>query len=188
MPFVNLVCARCTAENHPASRFCSSCGLPLGSAEPDVDAALEALGPYESPEPADPDVRHAIREFVEAAGFEATPAGHGWRLVVSLRKDRRQAVYVGSIGTDPDGRGIVSLVSVCGPATARDAGSLLKLNAMAVEAHFAIKVLRGEEYFIVAGNLTVAALAGTDPASLVRRVAAAADGLEERLTRGRDLF
>jgi len=37
MPFSTITCARCTAENHASSRFCTSCGLPLGSTERTAD-------------------------------------------------------------------------------------------------------------------------------------------------------
>ena len=119
----------------------------------DAGAGTDALGPYEVPEPADPDVARLIREFVRRAGYESSPSGQGWQIVVPLRLDRRQAVYVGPAGTDAEGRAILALVSVCGPANDRDCRTLLKLNARIVEGHFAIRVLRGEEYFVVIENL-----------------------------------
>ncbi|HEX8202384.1 MAG TPA: hypothetical protein VF590_18045 [Isosphaeraceae bacterium] len=183
-----VACARCTTGNHPASGFCRGCGLPLGVAEPDAEAGSDALGPYEAPEPADPDLDGLLRALVGRSGFEAAPFGHGWRLDVPLQLDRKQAVYVGPVGTDPEGRAILALVSVCGPARERDARGLLKLNARAVEGHFAIKVLRGEEYFVVIHNMAAEALAHLDPAGLVRRIAETADTLEDRLSRGRDLY
>ncbi len=116
------------------------------------------------------------------------PAGHGYRLVVPLPTDRTQGVSVGYVGADRDGRPIIALVSVCGPANHRDSGSLLKLNAVTVEGHFAIKVLRGEEYYVVIRNLTPEMAFEADATSLVERIAELADGLEDRMTRGRDLF
>ena len=188
MTVLLISCARCTVGNHASTRFCIQCGLPLGSATPDAVAALEALGPYEAPEPADPDTSRLLRELAHRAGFDARPAGHGWRLDVLLHLDRRQAVYVGYVGNDPEGRSILSLVSVCGPANDRDGRKLLKLNARTVEGHFAIRVLRGEEYFVVIENLTADSVEHIDPSPLVRRIAETADGLEDRLTRGLDLY
>ncbi len=155
---------------------------------PDAEAGSDALGPFEAPEPADPDTFRLLREFVGRSGYEAGSAGHGWRMVVPLQLDRQQAVYVGHAGTDPEGRPILSLVSVCGPASDRDAQILLKLNARRVEGYFAIKVLRGEEYFVVIQNLAADALANQDAGGLVRRIAEAADRLEDRLSRGLDLY
>jgi hypothetical protein len=57
-----------------------------------------------------------------------------------------------------------------------------------VEGHFAIKILRGEEYFVVIQNMPVETTSSIDIAGLVYRIARTADSLEEKLTRGRDLF
>ncbi|WP_422930814.1 hypothetical protein [Singulisphaera sp. PoT] len=188
MPSSTFACARCATGNHISSRFCVVCGLPLGAAMPDVDAGSDALGPYEAPEPADPDVTRIIREIVARSGYEAGPSSHGWRIVVPLQLDRKQAVYLGHASTDREGRSILSLVSVCGPANDRDARILLKHNARSVEWHFAIKVLRGEEYFVVIQNLASDTIAAFDPMSIVRRIAEAADSLEDRLSRGLDIY
>jgi len=187
MSLTNIACARCANGNHYTSRFCVSCGLPLG-AKPDAEAGIDALGPYEAPEPADADTSRLILDLVQRAGFEASPSSYGWRVVVPMPLDRRQAVYLGHAGVDREGRSLLSLVSVCGPANDRDARVLLKLNARSVEGHFAIKVLRGEEYFVVIENLASGAVDQLDPAQLIRRIAEKADGLEERLSRGLDLY
>jgi hypothetical protein len=188
MLIVVITCARCTETNHPSTRYCLKCGLPLGSMLPDAGAGADALGPYEIPEPADLDATRAIRDLVARSGFEGTPSGHGWRMVVPLHLDRRQAVYAGYAGTDADQRPIVSLVSISGPANDRDARILLKLNARSVEGHFAIKTLRGEDYFVVIQNLAVDQASRADAPSLVRRIAESADELEDRMSRGRDLY
>jgi hypothetical protein len=185
---MTITCARCALSNHPSNRFCVGCGLPMGAVEADAEAGVEALDPYEAPEPTDPDTSRLIHELIARSIFEASPAGHGWRLVVPLPFDRQQAVYVGPAGTDSEGRPILALISICGPANDRDARILLKLNARSVEGHFAIKVLRGEEYFVVVQNLAAEAVEQIDPTALVRRIAEAADGLEDRLSRGRDLY
>ncbi len=183
---ITIGCARCTHANHPSERFCDCCGLPLGSAEPDSEASLDALGPYEAPEPADQGVEAALRDLVLRAGVPAAPAGHGFRLVVPLRPGRKQAVYIGPAGSDPDDRPIVAFASVCGPANARDTRNLMMLNARVVEGHFAIRVLRGEEYFMVIHNVPVALIPQLDAERVVQRIAQTADRLEERLSRGRD--
>jgi hypothetical protein len=188
MPAATIVCARCTLANHISARYCADCGLPLGALQADIEAGADALEPYEVPEPADPDVARLILEFVKRTRYDATAAGRGWQIVVPLTLDRKQAVYVGPAGTDAEGRALMTLVSVCGPVNDRDCRSLLKLNARIVEGNFAIRVLRGEEYFVVIENLAVDALRSLEPGALVRRVAERADGLEDRLSRGRDIY
>ncbi len=188
MTAFTILCARCTVANHNSNRFCDTCGLPLGAAEADADAGLDALGLYEAPDWADADLTPAVRNFVERSAFDFRPCGHGWCLTVPQESGRKQAVYVGATGTDSEGRTIVSLVSVCGPANVRDARIVLMLNARTVEAHFAVKVLRGEEYFVVVHNRPAALLAEVEPGPLVERVARLADGLERRISAGGDLY
>ncbi|MDX2039229.1 MAG: hypothetical protein SFX72_21460 [Isosphaeraceae bacterium] len=188
MSVAMIFCARCASGNHSSSRFCLHCGLPLGAVQPDAAAGADALGPYEAPDPADAHTDRTIRELVQRAGFETAPAGHGWRVVVPLELDRCQVVYVGFAGTDPEGRPILSLVSICGPANDRDTRILLKLNARMVEGHFAIRHLRGEEYFVVIHNVAVELVANHDARALIARIAETADDLEDRLLRGRDLY
>jgi hypothetical protein len=188
MSSVMIPCARCASGNHSSERFCGGCGLPLGAGMPDAVAGSDALGPFEAPEPDDPDAFRLIREFVVRSGFESGASSHGWRMLVPLPLDRHQAVYVGYAGIDPEGRSILSLVSVCGPSNARDTRIALKLNAKSVEGHFAIKVLRGEEYFVVIQNVPSDTVETIDAGALVRRIAETADSFEERLSRGRDLY
>jgi hypothetical protein len=185
---ITIVCARCTLPNHVSERYCSCCGLPLGAVLADAGAGTDALGPYEVPDPADPDVARLIKDFVRRAAYESNPSAQGWQIVVPLRQDRKQAVYLGPAGTDADGRAILGLVSVCGTVNDRDCRTLLKLNARIVEGHFAIRVLRGEEYFVVIENLPAEVLASVDAQALVHRIAELADGLEERLSRGGDVY
>jgi hypothetical protein len=83
---------------------------------------------------------------------------------------------------------LLALVSVCGPANDRDLRILLKLNARMTDGHFAIRVLRGEEYFVVIENLSLDTSASVDPRRIVHRIAELADGLEDRLSRGRDVY
>ncbi len=188
MTLLTIACARCAGLNHGADRHCAGCGLPLGSAAPDAVAGFDAIEPHEAPGPSDADSSQWITSFARSAGYEAAPTARGWRLVVPLGSDRRQAVYVGPAGTDSEGRAILSLVSVCGPANERDCRRLLKLNARMVDGLFAVRVLRGEEYFVVIENLPIERLPVLDPAGLVRRVAETADSLEDRLSRGGDVY
>ncbi|WZO99546.1 hypothetical protein EP7_001153 [Isosphaeraceae bacterium EP7] len=188
MPYTTFACARCDTGNFESDRFCAGCGIPLGIPRPDADVAREALGDYEPPDPSDADASRALRNWVGGTGLQVTPSSHGYRVIVPLPLDRKQAVYAGLAGHDAQGRSIIALVSICGPANDRDARALLKLNARAVEGHFAIRVLRGEEYFVVIQNFHADHLEGADPADLVRRIAERADGLEDRLSRGLDLY
>lgn len=188
MPFSKILCARCGTENHGANRFCTGCRIPLGSIEPDADAGTDILCAFEAPGPSTIDVDRLLREVVARTGFPSSPARQGWRITVTLEDNRRQLVYLGHVGTDITRHPIVGFVSVCGPANDRDARILLKVNANAVHSHFAIRTLRGEEYFVVIRNVRAEDLPELDAAELVRGIAESADCMEGRLMRGKDLY
>jgi hypothetical protein len=160
----------------------------LGSAEADADISLDPLGPYEAPDPADNHVNAVVLDLVRRSEQPASPSGHGWRLVVPARSDRKQAVYVGYSGINSDDSPLITLVSVSGPANERDARTLLKWNARVYNGHFAVRVLRGEEYFVFLHNLEAALVPHVQIPSLVQHIARTADQLEDRLSRGRDLY
>jgi hypothetical protein len=183
-----LLCARCTRPNLETSRFCDRCGLPLGAPEADASAVHDVFGASESPEPGELPIDRALHELAARSGFEAQPFGSGWCLSVELPLDRRQAVFLGPAHIDAAGRTLLGLVSVCGPANERDTRTLLKLNARMADAHFAIRVLRGEEYFVVIQHIGLDQAGAIDIERLVESMARLADGLEDRLTRGRDRF
>jgi hypothetical protein len=183
-----VACARCTQANHPANRFCELCGLPLGRPEADTSIEFDAIDVYEAPDPTDNHAEEQLRDLVARSGYPVSPAGRGWRVVVGLPGQRRQAVYLGHAGTDGDDQSILTLVSVCGPASDRDLRTLLKLNARMIEGHFAVRTLRGEEYIVVIHNVRAEHVLRLDVERLVRRIAETADRLEGQLSRGRDLY
>jgi hypothetical protein len=181
-------CPRCAVPNLSTDRFCGTCGLPLGTPAADSDPGTSLFEPCEPSEPGDRPAQVALRDLVGRCGLTAAPAGAGWRLVVPLDGNRRQAVHLAHVGCDADERAILALASVVGPANERDLRDLLRLNARVVEGHFAIRVLRGEEYFVVIHNIAAECASQLDAAALVRRIAMTADRLEERLSRGRDRY
>lgn len=181
-------CPRCAESNISTDRYCGLCALPLGTAAADTDSGLEVIEPCEPPDLLDQPSQLALRDLARRCGHPTTPSGSGWRVVVPLQSDRKQAVYLALAGCDAEERPILALASVAGPANERDLRVLLRLNARAVEGHFAIRVLRGEEYFVVIHNVAADRADQIDAARLVRRVAEAADRLEDRLSRGRDVY
>lgn len=190
-PSQSVVCDRCGHANLTLVVFCERCGLPMGSAPPDAVAGRDALGSTEEldPELMNPIHRRVVHEFVARTGFEATPVPRGWRVTVDLPGGRHQVVYAGLVGFNRDHEPVLGLISICGPANDRDARRLLQINSATVDGHFAIKTLRGEDYFVALHNMTIAAGgAHPNPSRLVRHLAETADQLESRLSRGGDIF
>ena len=155
----------------------------MGAVLADAGAGTDALGPYELPDPADPDVARLILDFVRRADTRPTPRARAGRPSFRYGWTANRPSISARPGPTPTVGRSSPLVSVCGPVNDRDCRTLLKLNARIVEGHFAIRVLRGEEYFVVIENVPADALSSIDAHALVRRIAELADGLEERLSR-----
>lgn len=155
---------------------------------PDGDAWIDALESGETPAITEPGLDLHLLDLVKRSGYEIAAVRHGWRIVVPLPDGRKQSVYAGHAGTDSDKRPILGLISICGPANDRDPRRLLKFNASMADGHFAIKVLRGEEYFVVVDNFPAESVPSLDVQKTVRHIAETADGLERRLTGGLDVY
>ena len=191
-----VTCAKCAAENDPAARCCTRCGLPFNSPLPDNDPAVanSSEASFDPPDTAtfeavSLDLMRVIHDFAVRSGFELHRIPrHGYRLTVQLPNERHQAVYIGHIGADRENRPTIGLISVCGTVNDRDCRSLLKQNAITVDGHFAIKTLRGEDYFVYVLNITADYARIVDAHHLVRRIAETADQMEQRLSRGKDVF
>ena len=186
---VTIVCARCTLANHVSERFCSDCGLPMGALQPDAEAAYDALEPYEAPEPADPDVARLDHRFRQAdaattpipraaAGRSSSRCGSiASRRSMSGRREPTPRDGRSSAWSRSAGRSTTAIAAPCSSSTRASSRDISPSGC-----------LRGEEYFVVIENLAVDMLNSIDAARLVRRVAEVADGLEDRLSRGRDLY
>lgn len=154
----------------------------------DGDAWLDAFEGSELPAASEPELDRILLDLVRRSGYEMAAVRHSWRLIIPLAEGRKQAVYAGHAGTDSDKQPILCLISICGPANDRDLRRLLQFNASMSQGHFAIRVLRGEEYFVVLDNFPAESAPGIDARKLVRHIAETADGLERRLTGGLDVY
>ena len=187
MMAVTFACARCARPNHPSTRSARAAACPSGTAQARRRGRPRRPGPLRGPRPGRPRPVPSCATWSPGAGSRrprsATAGGWSSRCRSTAagrlprpRRDRRR------------GPALIGLVSVCGPANDRDARLLLKLNARAVEGHFAIKTLRGEEYFVVVRTILAESPRPNRRRRPRPRIAQAADGLEDRLSRGRDLY
>ena len=101
------------------------------------------------------------------SGLEVVTSGHGWAYV-SSRLDRKQAVYIGRPAPMPTAWPCLAGVDLRAGQRPR-LPHLLKHNARMADGHFAIRVLRGEEYFVVIENLAVEAATAIDPQAMMPR-------------------
>jgi len=162
---------------------------PAPTAAPPLAAVPAAGGGLDFGDlaPATIDPKSLMRSVASAAGWQAQETGDAWQIVVPIGALRKQTVIVQFGIKDDEGHDLISITSVCGPASDKNAMALLRYNTKMVHGAFAVQATPSGEMIVVQANR----LAETaDPLALTRvmtAVAWQADKVEEKLG-GSDRF
>ena len=162
---------------------------PAPTAAPPLAAVPAAGGGLDFGDlaPAAIDPKSLMRSVASAAGWQAQETGDAWQIVVPIGALRKQTVIVQFGIKDDEGHDLISITSVCGPASDKNAMALLRYNTKMVHGAFAVQATPSGEMIVVQANR----LAETaDPLALTRvmtAVAWQADKVEEKLG-GSDRF
>jgi len=105
------------------------------------------------------------------------------RLDVDLPGGRRQAVFV-EAATDRDGRRLLSVYSLCGPADPAFFGPALALNAELTYGVLSIRPVDGSPTFVMSRAFAPSRLAPVELRNAIREIAMNADAVERRLAQG----
>lgn len=134
--------------------------------------------------PAAVDPKALVRSVAGAAGWQLQETGDAWQAVVPVGALRKQTVVVQFGRKDDEGHDLISMTSVCGPASEKNAMALLRYNTKMVHGAFAVQATPSGEMIVVQANQ----LADTaDPLGITRvmtAVAWQADKVEEKLGGG----
>ena len=127
------------------------------------------------------DPQALVRTVANASNWAIEESGEVWRITVPIGSLRKQIVTADFSGRDDDGHQIISLSSVCGPASEDNALLLLEYNRKLVHGAFAIDRTEAGSMIVLQANQ----LADTaDPLEITRTitsVAYQADQVEEKL-------
>jgi membrane protease subunit (stomatin/prohibitin family) len=130
------------------------------------------------------DPKDLVRSVANSAGWQVQEAGDAWQIVVPVGPLRKQTVSVQFGRRDDEGHELISISSICGPASDRNAMALLRYNTKMVHGAFAVLTTPSGEMIVVQANQ----LADTaDPLAITRvmtAVAWQADKAEEKLGGG----
>ena len=125
-----------------------------------------------------------VRSVANSAGWQVQETGDVWQIVVPVGPLRKQTISVQFGGKDDEGHELISISSICGPASDRNAMALLRYNTKMVHGAFAVLPTPSGEVIVVQANQ----LAHTaDPLAITRvltAVAWQADKAEEKLGGG----
>jgi hypothetical protein len=144
--------------------------------------------PDENSESPRAETEKLLERVVSGAGFEHRRTRAGHVVVVPLADDRRQKVHVLFAGRDDEGHDVVSFLSICGPADDRRAMTLLRFNSKLTYAAFAVRSIKGEDYFVVTANQLAATADAEEIRKTLSEVAKRADAVEKKLSSGKDVY
>ena len=179
------VCNACKFENTAGTRFCIQCGLTLAPAAGD---AADELAPNPNPEMMQAETEALLKRVVHESGLDCKETVSGFRVTVSLGGDRKQRVHVTFNGRDDDGHDIISFISICGEYDSKHTEGLMRANAKMLYGAFAVRTIKGKDYFVVTANQLAETADLQEIRKILFEVARRADGVEERIGGGGDVF
>lgn len=182
-----LVCPKCQYENIVLTcGFCLQCGNDLS--DHDTNDSTDATSPSvhaDEPQPKDLAVR--LQQALGTLGAPLEESQNGWTAQLTTTDERRQRIHIMET-TSEDGAPLVSFLSICGPAEARNATALLECNARLKTCAFAIRKINGESMFVVTANYPVSALEPDEIARTINEIAIYADRVEAQVGAGADRY
>ena len=106
-------------------------------------------------------------------------------MVVPVGALRKQTVTVEFGRKDDEGHDLISMASICGPVSGKNAMALLRYNTKMVHGAFAVQATPSGEMIVVQANqlADTADAAGPDPRADRRRLASGQGGRETRRQR-----
>jgi len=125
-----------------------------------------------------------VRSVAGAAGWQVQEAGDAWQVVVPVGPLRKQTIAVQFGGRDDEGHELISIASICGPASERNAMALLRYNTKMVHGAFAVQPTPAGEMIVVQANQLADAADALARTRVMTAVAWQADKAEEKLGGG----
>lgn len=164
----------------PASAADVAKAQPAGAAVipgiPEAPAELTPVAPDKDT------VLSMIRSTAEAAGHVVEPYADGLRITVSVRRLRKQFVYVEFVEPKQEHGAFVRFWSVCGPAGEKNAVALLRYNARLLYGAFAFHKVGGQDMIVLQANVLTEGLTPAEASRMTSAIAWQADAVEEKLT------
>jgi membrane protease subunit (stomatin/prohibitin family) len=144
-----------------------------------------AMGPtFDDLTAAVTDPKAVVRAVVEAGSYKLDEAGDIWKVTVPIGSLRKQLVTIEFGQTDGAGHSIVKYWSICGPALAGNALTLLRYNNEMLHGAFAVRKVNGGEVVVVQANQMAETLDVMDVSRILSAVAWQADKVEQKLIGG----
>jgi len=134
--------------------------------------------------PVTKDPKAMVASVAEAAGYTVVHEGAAVHVTVPLQSLRKQKVTIEFGKTDQEGHPIVSLWSICGPASEKNAMSLLRYNTKMLHGAFAVRAVNGGEAIVLQANLMAETIDPLEVSRALSALAWQADKVEQKLVGG----
>ncbi|MHC4177629.1 MAG: SPFH domain-containing protein [Planctomycetota bacterium] len=164
------------AAPSPAAPAAAAAGAAAGAAAAGPDFADLA--------PVTTDPKSMVRGVAEAAGYKIAETGNTMQITVPIGSLRKQLVTVDFGQTDRSGHSMVGYWSICGPASEKNAMSLLRYNTQILHGAFAAKDVGGAEVVVIQANQLAETLDPLEVSRVLSAVAWQADQVEQKLLGG----
>ena len=130
------------------------------------------------------DPKGLVRTVAQANGFEISESGEVFQVTVPVGSLRKQRVEVRFDAKDPEGDAVIAYKSTCGPATEKNAMTLLKYNTKLVHGAFAVENLGAGDVVVIQANQLAETADALEITRVLTSVAWQADRVEEKLLGG----
>ncbi len=131
------------------------------------------------------DPQEAVKTAAAAAGFALNDLRDEYVLTVPIGTLRKQRVHVSFDRADDGGHPLVTIWSACGPASDRNALTLLRFNSKLVYGAFAVRKNGESEALVLTSNVLADSLTPAAVTQIVSAIAWQADQVEEKIS-GKD--
>jgi len=159
-----------------AAGAAAAAGAAVGAAAGGLDFARLA--------PVTKDPKSMVGSVAEAAGYQVSSEGDALSVTVPLQALRKQKVTVEFDKRDDSGHPIAAFWSICGPASEKNAMSLLRYNTQMLHGAFAVKAVGGIEMIVLQANLMAETLDPLEVSRVLSAIAWQADKVEQKLVGG----
>lgn len=132
------------------------------------------------------DPKELVRNVAESSGWQTKQAGDVWQVTVPIGSLRRQIVNVRFGDKDEEGHAIISYSSTCGPASEKNAMSLLRYNAKLLHGAFAVQRTDSGEMVVIQANQLADTADVLEVSRVMTAIAWQADKVEQKLVGGDD--
>jgi membrane protease subunit (stomatin/prohibitin family) len=134
-----------------------------------------------------PDPQSMVRQVAKTAGWPMEEDQSEIRITVPIGSLRKQVVHVRFDRKDEEGHEMISISSVCGPISEKNAMLLLRYNTKLVHGAFAAESTEGGEVVVVQANQLAQAADALELTRSITSIAWQADKVEEKLL-GNDTY